>query len=85
MRRALFPDNSFDVVMSGHVVGDRFREEIQELTRVPRPGGLLLDIPGDQHCETGRNDRLLANGWEELAYTGTFGKTTFRYRKQVQK
>ncbi len=80
-----FPDNSFDVVMSGHVVGDRFREEIQELTRVARPGGLLLDIPGDQHCETGRNDRLLADGWEELAYTGTFGKTTFRYRKQVQK
>ena len=29
-----FPDNSFDVVMSGHVVGDFFREEVDELTRV---------------------------------------------------
>jgi len=27
---------------------------------------------------------LLADGWEELAYTGTFGKTTYRYRKQVR-
>ena len=80
-----FPDNSFDVVMSGHVVGDRFREEVDELTRVAKPGGWLLDVPGDQHRRTRRNDRLLADGWEELAYTGTFGEMTYRYRKQVRK
>ena len=80
-----FPDNSFDVVMSGHVVGDFFREEVDELTRITKPGGWLLDVPGDQHRETGRNEELLADGWEELAYTGTFGKTTYRYRKQVRK
>ena len=79
-----FPDNSFDVVMSGHVVGDFFREEVDELTRITKPGGWLLDVPGDQHRETGRNEQLLADGWEELAYTGTFGKTTWRYRKQVR-
>ena len=28
--------------------------------------------------------RLLADGWEELPYAGTFGKTTYRYRKQVR-
>ena len=80
-----FPDNSFDIVMSGHVVGDRFREEVDELTRIAKPGGWLLDIPGDQHHQTGRNEQLLADGWEELAYTGTFGETTYRYRKQVRK
>jgi len=80
-----FPDNSFDVVMSGHVVGDRFREEVDELTRVTKPGGWLLDVPGDQHHQTGHNEQLLADGWEELAYTGTFGTTTCRYRKQVRK
>ena len=80
-----FPDNSFDVVMSGHVVGDFFREEVDELTRVAKPGGWLLDVPGDQRRETGRNEQLLADGWEELAYTGSFGKTTWRYRKQVRK
>ena len=80
-----FPDNSFDVSMSGHVVGDRFREEVDELARVTKDGGWLLDVPGDQHRETGRNEELLADGWEELAYTGTFGKTTYRYRKQVRK
>ena len=80
-----FPDNSFDVVMSGHVVGDFFREEVNELTRVAKPGGWLLDVPGDQHRETGRNEQLLADGWEELAYTGSFGETTRRYRRQVRK
>ena len=80
-----FPDSSFDVVMSGHVVGDRFREEVDELTRVVKSGGWLLDVPGDQRRETGPNERLLADGWEELAYTGTFGKTTYRYRKRVHK
>ena len=32
-----------------------------------------------------RKDELIADGWEELAYTGTFGETTYRYRKQVRK
>ncbi len=80
-----FPYNSFDVVMSGHVVGDRFHEEVDELTRVAKPGGWLLDVPGDQHRRTRRNEQLLADGWEEMAYTGAFGETTYRYRKQVKK
>ena len=80
-----FPDNSFDVVMSGHVVGDRFREEVDELTRVAKPGGWLLDVPGDQHRPQKPNAQLIADGWEELAYEGTFGGTTYRYRKQVNK
>ncbi len=80
-----FPDSSFDVVVSGHVVGDFFREEVDELTRITRDGGWLLDVPGDQHRETRRNEQMLADGWEELPYTGTFGKTTWRYRKQVHK
>ena len=80
-----FPDNSFDIVMSGHVVGDRFREEVDELTRITKTGGWLLDVPGDQHRTTCRNEELLADGWEELAYIGTFGETTYRYRKQVKK
>ena len=58
-----FPDNSFDVVMSGHVVGDNVPAEVAELTRVTRSGGWLLDVPGDQQRETGRNEALIADGW----------------------
>ncbi len=80
-----FPDNSFDVAMSGHVVGDRFREEVDELSRVTKPGGWLLDVPGDQRRETRECEQMLEDGWEELAYTGSFGQTTRRYRKRVRK
>lgn len=80
-----YPDNTFDIVMSGHVVGDHPDEEIAELTRVVKPGGWLLDCPGDQHRKTFPNQVLLERGWEELSYEGTFGLTTYRYRKQVYK
>lgn len=80
-----YPDNTFDIVMSGHVVGDHPVEEIEELTRVVKPGGWLLDCPGDQHRKTYPNRELLNRGWEELAYEGTFGLTTYRYRKQIHK
>ena len=42
-----YPDNSFDIVMSGHVIGDEWDSEIEEVTRVCKPGGWLLDCPGD--------------------------------------
>lgn len=80
-----YPDNTFDIVMSGHVVGDYPEEELAELWRVVRPGGWLLDCPGDQPRETGPNRLLLEHGWEELSYTGAFGLTTYRYRKYVEK
>lgn len=47
--------------------------------------GWLLDVPGDQHTEPGPNDQLRADGWEEMAYMGTFGKKVYRYRKQIRK
>lgn len=80
-----YPDDTFDIVMSGHVVGDHPEEELAELNRVVKPGGWLLDCPGDQPRKTEPSRILLARGWEELAYEGAFGLTTYRYRKQADK
>jgi ubiquinone/menaquinone biosynthesis C-methylase UbiE/phage FluMu protein Com len=83
-----YPDNSFDIVMSGHVVGDDWDAEIAELTRVCKSGGWLLDCPGD---ETPNNDRgkqqdeLALRGWEKMQYTGNGGGNVYRYRKQIWK
>ncbi|MDR0287781.1 MAG: class I SAM-dependent methyltransferase [Clostridiales bacterium] len=41
-----FPDNTFDIVMSGHVVGDDWDNEIAEIIRVCKPGGWLVDCRG---------------------------------------
>ncbi|MCL2771941.1 MAG: class I SAM-dependent methyltransferase [Oscillospiraceae bacterium] len=79
-----YPDNTFDIVMSGHVVGDDYDNEIAELSRVCKSGGWLLDCPGE--IMGGPPDEEAVNrGWEEFVYTGKFGTDVYRYRKQVVK
>lgn len=76
-----YPDCTFDVVLSGHVVGDDYDAELAELERVCKPGGVILDIPGDQHRSVPVKPELLAHGYEMLPYIGTFGAEVRRYRK----
>lgn len=80
-----YPDDTFDVVLSGHVVGDDYDTEIAEMTRVCKDGGWLLDVPGDQHFSLCIDGELIRRGFECLPYTGSFGEQVCRYRKQVHK
>lgn len=80
-----YPDNTFDVVISGHVIGDNYDTEIAELTRVSKDGGWILDVPGDQQHALLPKQELLSRGFECLPYTGSFGAQVCRYRKQVHK
>ena len=83
--RLPYPDDTFDVVMSGHVVGDNYDAELAELTRVCRNGGWLIDCPGDQRFDLVPNEELIRRGFECLPYVGSFGTKVCRYRKQVHK
>lgn len=79
-------DDTFDIVMSGHVVGDELEAEVAELTRVVKSGGWLLDCPGDEARKREPPDELAQSmGWEPMHYTGTLGGDVFRYRKQIFK
>jgi SAM-dependent methyltransferase len=80
-----YPDNSFDIVMSGHVVGDNYDNEIAELTRVCRSGGWLLDCPGDSERDMILDGNLVSRSFESMYYKGSFGKDVYRYRKQIYK
>jgi SAM-dependent methyltransferase len=80
-----FPDSTFDIVMSGHVIGDDWEAECAEITRVCKPGGWLLDCPGDSEHDLLPKPELISRGWEELHYVGSFGKNVFTHRKQVIK
>ena len=80
-----FPDNTFDIVMSGHVVGDEFDKEIAELTRVCKDGGWLIECLGDSTGNVKPDTDLASIGWEEIYYVGSFGKDVYNYRKQIKK
>lgn len=80
-----FPDDTFDIVMSGHVIGDYWDEEIAEITRVCKPGGWLIDCPGDSEFDMSPSPEFTSRGWEEIHYVGSFGKNVYVHRKQVFK
>lgn len=80
-----YPDGTFDIVMSGHVVGDDYDGEVAELTRVVKPGGWLIDCPGEESRKCSPNEGLLARGWEEFHYVSVLGGDVYRYRKQAIK
>lgn len=80
-----YMDNTFDIVMSGHVVGNDYDSEIRELTRVVKSGGWILDCPGESSNKLEPKNELLTLGWEEFYYSSTLGGDVYRYRKQIFK
>jgi len=78
-----FPDNTFDVVMSGHVVGDDWDSELAEIERVCKPGGWMLNCPGDSERNLKPKPELTSRGWEEIHYIGSFGKDVYIHRKRL--
>ncbi len=81
-----YPDDTFDIVMSGHVVGDDYGGELAEIFRVVKSGGWVLDCPGEPNCKHESDRELLRRGFEEFYYKSTsLGGDVYRYRKQIFK
>lgn len=81
-----YPDNSFDIVMSGHVVGDDYARELAEITRVVKPNGYIIDCVGedDRKCDKPKQE-LLDAGFEYSYYKSKTGGDVYRYIKKVIK
>ena len=76
-----YPDEIFDIVMSGHVIGDDLEKELAEKERVCKTGGYLLNVPGDSEFHIGSYKQLTRAGWEEIHYVGSYGKDVHIHRK----
>lgn len=81
-----FPNESFDIVMSGHVVGDNCEGEWREMSRVTKPGGYVIDCPGEDHRKKpeGPSKELVKLGFEYSHYFSKTGGDVYRYWKQKQ-
>ncbi|SEM36907.1 Methyltransferase domain-containing protein [Butyrivibrio sp. ob235] len=81
-----YENDTFDVVLSGHVIGDFYEEEIAEITRITKDGGWLVICNGDDEFKrTGPDSELTSRGFEWLSHESIEGGIIYDYRKQVRK
>ncbi|MEG0308774.1 MAG: class I SAM-dependent methyltransferase [Clostridium sp.] len=80
-----YEDNTFDIVMSGHVVGDDYDRELAELTRVVKNGGYILDCIGEDNRKRTPDEELIKRGFESFYHVSKSGGDIYRYRKLVIK
>ena len=80
-----YEDNTFDIVMSGHVIGDDYDKEISELERITKNGGWILDCPGEDDRKAEPDQNMIKRGFECFYYLSKTGGDIYRYRKQVVK
>ena len=71
--------------MSGHVIGDNYDREIEELTRVVKNGGLIIDCIGEDNRKRRLNDEFLKRGFEAFYHVSKSGGDIYTYRKMVIK
>lgn len=81
-----YEDNTFDIVMCGHVLGDNYDKELAELTRVLKNEGYIIDCMGDDDRRREKPaEELLKRGFEYFYYRSSLGGDIFRYRKRISK
>lgn len=74
-----FQDEFFDIVMSGHVIGGDFQAEYDEMMRVTRPGGYIIDCPGEDDRKMVLSQERLDLGFEYFHYVSKSGGDVYRY------
>ncbi len=84
IERLPFPNEFFDIVVSGHTVGDNYEAEWLEMSRVIKPGGHVIDCPGedDRKKPEGPSQELISLGFEYSHYVSKTGGDVYRYWKQ---
>ncbi len=81
-----YENDTFDVVLSGHVIGDNYEEELAEMTRVVKNGGWIIDCGGDDEFKrSGPDSEMVSRGFEWFSHESIEGGIIYDYRKQVVK
>jgi SAM-dependent methyltransferase len=78
-----FPDESFDLVVSGHVFGDDCERELRHMNRVTKVGGCVIDCPGEEteRQPDGPRQEMIELGFEHAHYISPLGGDVYRYWK----
>ena len=58
------PASSCDILLAGHVYGDSPADELDEMERVTRPGGMVILCPGNSDVDSDAHRTLVSRGYE---------------------
>jgi SAM-dependent methyltransferase len=77
------PDKSCDILLSGHVYGDAPDDELKEMERVARPGGMVILCPGNSDVDNDAHQALVDNGYEWSTFEEPVDGTKRKYWRSV--
>lgn len=81
-----YEDDTFDVVICGHVIGDDYDQEINEMTRVIKNGGYIVECNGDdEFIRKAPDQELVKRGFEWFKHESIEGGIIYDYRKKIIK
>jgi SAM-dependent methyltransferase len=80
-----YADNTFDIVMSGHVIGDDYENEYKEMERVVKNGGYIIDCIGEDNGKRKVDEDMVKLGFEYIYYKSVYGGDIYNYRKRIMK
>ncbi len=78
-----FPDGFADITMGGHVFGDQPEDEHRELTRVTKPGGMVILCPGNNDRDEGWHQFLVDQGYQWSRFEEPGDGTKRKYWKTI--
>jgi SAM-dependent methyltransferase len=81
-----YPEDTFDIVMTGYVLGDDYQREYEEMKRVVKSGGYIIECMGEDDRKPDKPKvELVELGFDYSCYLSKVGGNVFRYRKQIVK
>lgn len=80
-----FEDNTFDIVMSGYVLGLNYSQEVANMERVCKNGGYVVVCEGESEHKWHLREPLLSLGFEYAHYVSKAGGDCYRYWKMINK
>ena len=78
-----FPDAFADATMGGHVFGDDPEDEVREVHRVTKPGGIVIACPGNDDVDNAMHRVFVAHGFDWSRFDEPEDGTKHKYWKSV--
>ena len=81
-----FPDQFADATLGGHVFGDHPKEELREMLRVTKPGGMVILCPGNSDVDNDTHRFLASHGFQWARFEeppGGGGGMKRKYWKEI--